>query len=463
MNSVLISILSFIVAVSIIVTIHEFGHFIVARLLGVRVLRFSVGFGKPLLSYFSNKSGVEYVLAAIPLGGYVKMLDEREVEVAPEERDFAFNQQPVASRFAIVAAGPVFNFIFAVVAYLCMYLVGVQGMRPEIGQVAPDSVAYEAGLATGDEILQINDQPVSTWEETNIHFINEALDTGIIRVRKRDKNNYVSDINLDLSDTKTLLGEGNVLDKIGVQPWRPIAEPVLGEIVPDGPAYLQGLQTGDRILSADGERVKDWGHWVEIIQTHPEQKINIQLLRDSVEISLELVPERVREGGKELGKIGVGPWIAYNEEEKQRVREQLEQRQVTVRYGFGKSFVKGIVKTLDMTVLTVKLLGRLIIGEASLKNISGPISIAEYAGISAQLGLATFLSTLAIISISIGILNLLPIPILDGGHLMYYLVEIIKGSPVSETIQIVGQKVGIFLLAGLMTLAFYNDFQRLFG
>lgn len=463
MSDILISILSFIVAVSVIVTVHEFGHFIVARILDVRVLRFSIGFGRPLISYLSPKSGVEYVLAAIPLGGYVKMLDEREGEVAPQEREFAFNQKPVFSRIAIVAAGPIFNFVFAVVAYFCMYLVGVQGMKPEIGQVEVNSVAYEAGLAAGDEFLQINDTHVSTWEETNIHLIDEALKTGVINVLKRSSDDEISDVSLDLSDTKELLGEGNILEKIGIKPWRVKLAPTLGELADGGAAQQQGLLPGDRIISANNVEVKDWSHWVEIVRNHPEKRIDLLIVRAGGEQNLTLVPSVVQEGQEKIGRIGAGPWAGLDEQEKQRIRAEIERQQVLVRHGFGKAFVKGVVKTLDMSVLTVKLLGRLVIGEASLKNISGPISIAEYAGISAQLGLATFLSTLAIISISIGILNLLPIPILDGGHLMYYLVELVKGSPVSEAVQMHGQKIGIFMLAGLMTLAFYNDFQRLFG
>jgi len=454
MNSILISVLSFVVAVSIIVTVHEFGHFIVARLLGVRVLRFSVGFGRPLLRYFSPKSGVEYVLAAVPLGGYVKMLDEREGDVAPEEQAVAFNRQPVSSRIAIVAAGPAFNFIFAVIAYVFMYLLGVQGMKPEIGEVTAESAAYEAGLSAGDEILQINDRYVLTWEETNIHIIGEALKTGTIRVRKRSMDNEVSDVMLDLSDTKAILGEGSAFDKIGIQPWRVELGPIIGELVEHGPAKQQGLLTGDRIISANGEAIEDWNHWVQVVRSNPQQNIEVRILRDSQELNLQLVPEEASDNGEKIGRIGAYPWVDQDE---------IEKRQVTIRYGLGKAFVKGVVKTLDMSVLTVKLLGRLVIGEASLKNISGPISIAEYTGISARLGLTTFLSTLAIISISIGVLNLLPIPILDGGHLMYYFAEIVKGSPVSEVAQAYGQKIGIFMLAGLMTLAFYNDFQRLFG
>ena len=454
MNNILISIVSFIVAVSVIVTVHEFGHFIVARLLGVKVLRFSVGFGRTLLRYISPKSGVEYVLAGIPLGGYVKMLDEREGNVASHEQKFAFNRQPVMSRFAIAAAGPVFNFIFAVFAYACMYLVGVQGIIPEIGKVEKDSIAYQAGLSRGDVVLQINDQPVSTWEEASIEMINEGLKTGVVKVRKQDAYKEISEVMLDLSDTKALLDEGSPLEKIGVEPWRMKLEAKLGKFVSNSAAKEQGLKEGDAILSANGEVVVDWANWVKIVQANPGKSIALQILRDSEQISMDLTPKPEEENGRKVGKIGAYPWI--NERERAK-------RQITIQTDVGESIVKGASKTLDMSVLTVKLLGKLIIGQASVKNISGPISIAEFAGISAQLGLATFLSTLAIISISIGILNLLPVPILDGGHLLFCLVEMVKGSPVSEATQLVGQKIGIFMLAGLMSLAFYNDFQRIFS
>ena len=463
MSDIFISVISFIVAVSIIVTVHEFGHFIVARLLNVRVLRFSIGFGQSLIRYVSPRSGVEYVVAAIPLGGYVKMLDEREGDVDPEERDLAFNQKSVFSRIAIVAAGPAFNFIFAIAAYFIMYLVGVQGMKPEIGQIEDNSIAYEAGLMPGDEFMQINEQHVVTWEDTNIYMIDEALKTGMIEVRKRNRNGEVSSTMLDLSDTKELLDEGNLLDKIGITPWRVTLAPRMGVITEGGAAERDGMKTGDLILTANGVPVGDWGQWVDIVRAHPEQVIDLLIQREGAELRLQIVPDQVADGRDPVGRIGAGPWAAQDEVEKRRIGEEIKQQQVVVKHGFGESFVKGVVKTLDMSVLTVKLLGKLVVGEASLKNISGPISIAEYAGISAQLGLATFLSTLAIISISIGILNLLPIPILDGGHLMYYLVEIVKGSPVSEAAQMHAQKIGIFMLAGLMTLAFYNDFQRLFG
>lgn len=454
MTTLLISIASFIVAISIIVTVHEYGHFIVARGLGVKVLRFSVGFGKPLIKYISPKSQVEYVIAALPLGGYVKMLDEREGKVLPSERDSAFNRKPVGTRIAVVAAGPLFNFIFAIFAYACMYLVGVQGVLPEIGKVEKDSLAYQAGLEKGDVITRVNQQSVSTWEDTSIEIINQGLKTGIVSLQKKDALNQISEVMIDLSDTKMLLDEGSPLEKIGIEPWRLSLEAKLGQFTKDSAAKHQGFKYGDSILTANGKLMTDWASWVEVVQQHPAKAINLEILRDGQRLSMTLIPAAEIVDGQELGRIGVYPWIDEIERQK---------RTVTIQEGFWSAINKGVTKTIDMSVLTVKLLGKLITGQASVKNISGPISIAEYAGISAVLGLATFLSTLAIISISIGILNLLPVPILDGGHLLYYFVELVKGSPVSEATQLMGQKIGIFMLAGLMSLAFYNDLQRVFS
>lgn len=454
MNGILVSLLSFIVAISVIVTIHEFGHYIVARLLGVKVLRFSVGFGRTLFKYISPRSGIEYVVAALPLGGYVKMLDEREEPVAAHDQPRAFNNKSVYARFAIVAAGPLFNFIFAIFAYASMYMIGVQGLAPEIAKVEPNSIAYQAGLLPGDVLVRINDRQVATWEDAALNLIGEGIKTGVVALQKKTPAGDLEQHNLDLSDTRLLLAEGDPLTKIGITPWRLQLAAKLGEFARGSAAQAQGFLAGDLILQADGVAVKDWLHWVELVKNHPNKEMNVVILRQQQRLVMTLTPKAVQQGNDTIGRIGVKPWID---------REAIEARQIVTQENFFEAFSRGWSKTLDMSVLTVKLLGKLITGEASTKNISGPISIAEFAGISAQMGIAAFLSTLAIISISIGILNLLPVPMLDGGHLMYYLVEMVKGSQVSETIQLQGQKIGIMLLAGLMLLAFYNDIQRLFS
>ena len=454
MNGFLISLLSFIVAISVIVTIHEFGHYIVARWCGVKVQRFSVGFGRALFRYVSPRSDIEYVVAAIPLGGYVKMLDEREQEVDASEKQQAFNNKSVYSRFAIVAAGPMANFIFAVFAYMTMYMIGVQGIVAEISQVEENTIAYHSGLQAGDVIVSINDKPISTWEDLSLTLISEGLKTGVVQIQKTDSDGRTSQTALDLSDSRVLVGEGNPISKIGISPWRPELTTQFGEFSSDSAAQQQGFLEGDTVLEVNGQAVDGWMNWVALVKSHPEKDMMLVILRDQQRLAMTLRPKAIEIEGEVIGRIGVRPWID---------REALKQRQITTKQDFFAAFQHGMSKTYDMSVLTVKLLGKLITGEASTKNISGPISIAEFAGISAQLGLASFLSTLAIISISIGILNLLPVPMLDGGHLMYYLIEMVKGSQVSEAIQILGQKLGILMLAGLMLLAFYNDIQRLFS
>ena len=444
-------VLAFIVAVGIIVTVHEFGHYWVAKKLGVKVLRFSVGFGKPLFTKLGGEDKTEYVLASIPLGGYVKMLDEREGEVSASEVHRAFNRQKVWKRFAIVSAGPIFNFIFAVFAYWITFVAGVDGVKPTVGEIQAQSIADQAQIQARDTFTHIENQPVKTWQQTTIQMLNGALKTGSVSATLRREDSSQKTVTLDLNDTKQLLAEGNLLEKIGISPWRYQYQARFGEIK-NGVAKKAGIQEGDKVIRVDGKEVNTWVELVSYIQERAEVPINFVLQRGDEQLSLQVSPSADELDGKVIGRIGAYPYID---------QQQLESQKVVVRYGVIESFGKGLVKTWEVSILTLKLLWKLVVGEASLKNISGPVTIAEYAGVSAAIGFSAFVGALAIISISIGILNLLPIPVLDGGHLFYYLVEMVKGSPVSEKFEAAGQRLGIIMLAGLMSLAFYNDIQRL--
>ncbi|ACL72252.1 RIP metalloprotease RseP [Thioalkalivibrio sulfidiphilus] len=453
--SILISIAAFVVAIGVLVTVHEYGHYWVARRAGVKVLRFSVGFGRPLWRRVAGADRTEYVIAAIPLGGYVKMLDERDPDTPPgEDLSRAFNRQPVGKRIAIVAAGPAFNFLFAILAYWLMFMVGIGGVKPVVGEVAPASLAAEAGFVSGDRLISVADTETPTWELASLALLERSLDSQrvAVRVETADGREFVRW--LDLSDTRRLLDEGPLLDKIGITPWRPRLDPVLGELVSGGPAVQAGLQSGDRVLAADGEPVHTWQGLVEHIQARPDGMMQLEVERDGSRLQVAVRTGSREDNGRIVGIIGAYPHVDTS---------QFEAMRTTVRHGPVESFVNGVTRTWDMTVLTLRVLWRLVMGEASVKNISGPISIAEYAGVTAVIGVAAFLGFMAIVSISLGIINLLPIPMLDGGHLLYYLVEIVKGSPVSPQVEAIGQRVGLVMIALLMTLAFYNDIMRILG
>lgn len=450
---ILINILAFIAAIAILVAIHEFGHFWVAKKMGVKVLRFSIGFGRPLWKRQASPDDTEYVVAAIPLGGYVKMLDEREGEVAEHELDQTFNRKPVSKRFAIVAAGPIFNFLFAIAAYALMYMVGVSGMKPVIGTVEPGSMAAEAGLMSDMQIEQVNGEAVESWEVAALALIDQALDSGQVKLQVSSNRGH-STHQLDLSDTRQLLGDGesNFLSVIGITPWRPELPAKFGKIIRKDPAEQAGVQSGDEILEANGQTFADWNAWVEFVRARPDETLDLTILRDGKKQTLQLHTARHEAEGNIIGRIGAAPYVD---------REMYKDMAVNVRYGPIQSFARGVKQTWKMSVLIVRVLWKMIIGEASVKNISGPITIAEFAGISAMVGVSAFLGFLALISVSLGVMNLLPVPVLDGGHLFFYLIEMIKGSPVSEVTEAIGQRIGLALLGGLMFLAFYNDITRL--
>ncbi len=452
MSGVLYSLAAFIVAVGVLVTVHEFGHFLVARLVGVKVLRFSVGFGKPLWRRQASPEATEFVVAAIPLGGYVKMVDEREGNVSEADLPYAFNRKPVGSRIAVVLAGPAFNFLFAILAYWLMFASGVPGLKPVVAEPPPASPAAQAGLQARDEILRVDGRVTRTWDDAALAILDGLLGGRRLVLEVRSVDDRVRTAELNLSDSGEILEGNDLLREIGLRPYRPPMPAVIDRIVPGGAAERAGLQPGDHILSADGKPIDDWEDWVEYVRARPEQGIAVTVDRNGAAVEIQLWPERVEMDDASIGRIG-----AYV-----RIPETLgEDLRTVVRYGPLEALTHGIAKTWRMSALTLRTLWKMLLGQASVENLSGPISIAQYAGHSASAGFSSFLGFLAIVSISLGILNLLPIPVLDGGHLLFYVIEIIKGSPVSEQAEAFGQRIGIALILALMTLALFNDFARL--
>jgi regulator of sigma E protease len=446
------------VALGLLITFHEFGHYWVARRLGVKVLRFSVGFGKALWRR-RGRDGVEYVIAALPLGGYVKMLDEREDEVDESELGVAFNRQPVGSRIAIVAAGPVFNLVFAVLAFWVMFMVGIPESRPVIGEVS--GIAAEAGLRPEDEIISLDGDRTATWSHAILGLVTHAIDRDSVQVVVEERNGERRNVVLDLGALPDDFSEERTLQSIGVAPWRAAIPALVGEVSPGSPAEAAGLRPGDRITSIAGEAVPDWSWLGFLLQQHGAegQPITVGVERDGISMDIEVRPV-LEESGLFSSRLILG---ITNEGPDEDTRAGLERAYLILSHGPVDGLAAAFSETWRLTRSTIGLLGRMLSGSASVKNLSGPISIAQFANDSANAGLSNFLFFLGLISLSLGILNLLPIPVLDGGHLMYYLIELVKGSPVSEQVQLKGQYVGLVALFGLMSLAFVNDILRLVG
>lgn len=453
MPDLLHTLLSFLVALGVLITVHEFGHFWVARRLGVKVLRFSIGFGRPLWRRVGG-DGTEYVLAGIPLGGYVKMLDEREEAVDPAEAHLAFNRQVLWKRAAIVLAGPLFNLGFAILLYWGLLVVGETGSRALIGAVTPGSLAAEAGIEVGDELLQIGDRPTPTWEAAVFALMAESLEGEDLPVRVRDRDGDEQRLVLSGPGLAALPDDPGILGQIGLSPAQPPLPPRIGTLVPGEAAEQAGLRPGDLILSVAGEPVATWDAWVKQVRDHPGQSLSLRLERGGEELELDLTPRPVPGPDGEIGRVGAGVEVP---------EALLAEYRAEVRLGPLDAAQVAVAKTFDMSWLMLKVMGRMLTGQASVENLSGPISIAESAGRSASHGVDYFIKFLAVVSISLGVLNLLPIPLLDGGHLLFFLVEAIKGSPLSESLQMLGQRVGVVLIAALMSLAFYVDLQRLFN
>jgi regulator of sigma E protease len=451
--SLLHTIIAFIVALGLLIVVHEYGHYLIARLCGVKVLRFSVGFGRALYTKKLGADGTEWVIAAIPFGGYVKMLDEREGPVEPREAHRAFNRQSVWRRFGIVVAGPVANFLFAILAYAGLFMYGLPEARPVLGAAPEGSVAAAAGLRPGDTVRAVEREPITTWQELRWRVLQSALQRTPLRLEVVDEKGHLRDALLDLRSFPTDDVESDALDRIGLRLYRPPLEPVIGQVVRGGAAERAGLTPGDRILAADGKPVASWEALVAAVQARPEMPLSLTLERAGVRQAVEVVPASVAAAGqKRIGRIGAAPQVPPQHAEKMLIR---------VQHGVGESLWKGLLKTGDIAVFSLKMLGKMLVGEVSWKHLSGPVTIADFAGQSAQMGWVSYLTFLALISISLGVLNLLPIPLLDGGHLMYYAIEIVKGKPVSERAMELGQRVGLALLLVMMAFAFYNDLNRL--
>jgi regulator of sigma E protease len=450
--SLLHTIVAFIVALGILIVVHEYGHYLVARLCNVKVLRFSVGFGRPLALWRRGADRTEWVIAAIPFGGYVKMLDEREGAVAPEEAHRAFNRQSVGRRFLIVAAGPAFNFLFAILVYAGLFMYGLPEARPVLAEPPAASVAAAAGLRAGDTVRAVDGQAIETWQELRWRVLQAALQQQPLRLETVSERGHIGEATLDLSGYPTDEVENDALERVGLRLFRPKLEPVIGQVVGGGAAERAGLAAGDRVLGIDGKPIESWEALVAAIRARPGQAMSLLVERNGATRAVEVVPEAVGSGEARIGRIGAAP---------QMPREHADRMLVRVQYGPLESFSRALAKTWDISIFSLKMLGRMILGQVSWKHLSGPVTIADFAGQSAQMGWISYVTFLALISISLGVLNLLPIPLLDGGHLMFYAIEVVKGRPVSERAMELGQRVGLALLLVVMAFAFYNDLNRL--
>ncbi|WP_374530454.1 RIP metalloprotease RseP [Acinetobacter sp.] len=434
------------------IAIHEFGHYFVARKLGVKVLVYSIGFGPTVLKWTSKKSGIQYQLSALPLGGYVKMLDEREGNVAEADLPYAFNRQHPWKRIAIVAAGPLINLIFAVLLFWVLFLPAQEQLNTRVGKVLLNTPAATAQMQVGDKITAVDGAKTTTWEQLNFALVDRAGETGVIHI-DADRNGQLQSFELPI---KNFLKDQNQspLDSLGFIPFRPYIPATVMKLSDDGAAIRQGMKEGDRIVAIDGVKMKDWFDVVEVVQASPEKLLKIDVLRQNQLVHLEVMPQGKRDNmGNVSGVLGV-----QNNPGKVVIPEEYKQ---TIQYGPVEAFGKALDKTGQISTMILNSMVKMVRGLIGLENLSGPITIAKVAGQSAEMGWQTFISFMALMSVSLGILNLLPIPMLDGGHLVYYFIELIRGKPVSEQIQLVGLKIGMVLLGSMMLLALFNDFMRL--
>ena len=434
------------------IAIHEFGHYFVARKLGVKVLVYSIGFGPTILKWTSKKSGIQYQLSALPLGGYVKMLDEREENVAEADLPYAFNRQPPWKRIAIVAAGPLINLIFAILLFWILFLPAQEQLNTRVGKVLADTPAAAAQMQVGDKITAIDGTPVTTWEKLNFALVDRVGETGKIQVQA-ERAGEIKTFSLPIQNFLNDQSQ-SPLDVLGFTPYRPQIPAIVSKLSEDGAAIRQGMQVGDQIIAIDGVKMNDWYDVVQVVQASPEKLLKVDVLRNNQVVQLQVMPQGKRDNmGNVSGVLGV-----QSDPGKIVIPEDYKQ---TIQYSPSEALFMAVDKTGQLSSMILNSIVKMVRGLIGLDNLSGPITIAKVAGQSAEMGWQTFISFMALMSVSLGILNLLPIPMLDGGHLVYYFIELIRGKPVSEQIQLVGLKIGMVLLGSMMLLALFNDFMRL--
>ncbi|MCL2524180.1 MAG: RIP metalloprotease RseP [Betaproteobacteria bacterium] len=445
---------AFALLLGVLIVVHEYGHYAVARLCGVKVLRFSIGFGRTIWQRRCGRDGTEWAIAAFPLGGYVKMLDEREGEVAPEEAHRAFNRQSVGRRSLIVVAGPAANFLLAIVLYWAIFMQGSHELLPILGEPLADTPAAMAKIVNGEQVRRVDGQAVATWNDLRWLLLRNAVERESVDLETINERGEIAVRRLFLAAAGEQGWQGDALERLGIVFFRPQLPAVIGKVAADGPAARAGLLPGDRVLAADGRPVALWHELVLAIREAAGRSVRLEFSRAGRVMAVEVVPEIFAERGLRLGKIGIA--VAGGEETQREIR-------TFVRYGFIEAGQKALGETWDKSVFSLIMLGRMLTGEVSWKNLSGPVTIADYAGQSARLGLDYYVKFMALLSISLGILNLLPIPVLDGGHLMYHALEVVRRKPLSERAMGITQLIGIAILFALMAFAFFNDLSRLFS
>lgn len=452
MSNTLFYLAAFLGVIGILIAFHELGHYCVARWCGVKVLQFSLGFGKTLWSRRFGPDQTEWRVSLFPLGGYVRMLDEREGAVAAKELHRAFNRQGVWRRVAIVAAGPLANFLLAVVVYWGLFVSGVEALRPVLGEPPAATQAAQAGIVDGERVQRVGSVAIETYQELRWQILQHAVDHESVLLETINAQNEIALRRLDLRHLRDGGFEGDALNDLGLTLHRPKVAPVVGRVAPGSPAEQAGMQAGDTVLAINGAPITQWAMLVQQVRAAAGQPLSVEVLRQGQSLSLRITPEAHEERGQQMGRIGVS------------VQDSGGARQLMmteVRYGVFEAVGRALDETWSQTVFSLAMMKKMVLGEVSWRNLSGPVTIADYAGQSARMGLEAYLKFMALVSISLGVLNLLPVPLLDGGHLLYYAIEIVRRRPVSERAMEIGQRVGIALLLTLMTFAFVNDINRL--